>query len=255
MQLGYSLAKKYCVCKKFTLLQGVWTSTWKRSIEGRGVSKCTDFFKLTKSSDLKIFGCWESAEIVIMYICPVLTLPQVSSYRKADVFFCGESGQVNQGIFLLQIHYQVAGKHDTVVDKGCSSEGREPTCPQPGLGNVFPLAVVIMRGGIYGIVLWCPQHLHHESWRFSTSTCPFHHECTYIQRKVRSCDFCMDLFQFVDFLMQMQLFSASCWQLWFRMEKIKSCSPSCLSDTVGSSTHGRSRSSQSIAQPSCLTPQ
>lgn len=48
----------------YTVTRRVWTSTWKRSIEGRGISKYTDFFKLTESSDLKIFGCWDSAEVV-----------------------------------------------------------------------------------------------------------------------------------------------------------------------------------------------
>jgi len=66
-------------------------------------------------------------------------------------------------MFLLQIHHQVAGEHDSVVDRGCSMKEREPTCQQPGLGNVFPPGVVTVSGRAYGTALWYPQHLNHES--------------------------------------------------------------------------------------------
>jgi len=74
----------------YAVTRRVWTSTWKRSIEGRGTSKYKDFFTLTKSSDLKIVGCWESAEVVSC----TLFLFLLSSRRRVIVrlIFCREGG-------------------------------------------------------------------------------------------------------------------------------------------------------------------
>lgn len=124
--VGLIVMPRSTVCWRILLKRRVWTSTWKRSTEGWGVNKCTDFLK----SHQDLLGECRS---IILY--SALTLPWMPSFHKADVFFCGNSGQVNQDTFFLQIHHQAVGQHDSVVNRGCSRRGREPSCQTRQLSN------------------------------------------------------------------------------------------------------------------------
>lgn len=48
----------------YVITSRVWTSSWRRFDEGRGVSRYTDCVELTESSALQIVGDWEGAEKV-----------------------------------------------------------------------------------------------------------------------------------------------------------------------------------------------
>lgn len=52
------------VLEVYVIISRVWTSLWRRSVEGKGVSKYMYCIELTESFALQIVGDWESVEKV-----------------------------------------------------------------------------------------------------------------------------------------------------------------------------------------------